>query len=141
MLSYEWEEDASPVALWSAQRLLSGDLRDEERTGLLLCLWMGIDRTDESLPPAYARYARAALAAIDVDATRAHPDHPWSALVGDWNDQERAVMHLYAPGGLPENPIPAELSVRELWDCPVQHAEPARTALTELGGTPEDEDA
>ncbi|MFF2012072.1 hypothetical protein ACFVWY_23720 [Streptomyces sp. NPDC058195] len=139
-LGREWEDNAAPVALWSARRWLAGDVREKERTGLLLSLWMGSDRTDGGLPPAYARYARAALASIGTDATCEHPRHPWTAVGGNWIAQERAVMHLYMPGGHPQNPVPDELSDRALWDCPAQHAELARTALARLGGPGNSED-
>ncbi|WP_234018947.1 MULTISPECIES: hypothetical protein [unclassified Streptomyces] len=139
-LGREWEDNEAPVALWSAQRWLSGDVRDEERLGLLLCLWMGTVRTAGGLPPAYARYARAAFATIDTAVACGHPLHPWSAAGVDRVAQERAVKHLYAPKAHPDTPVPPGLSARELWDCPVQHAELARTALASLGEG-EDEDA
>ncbi|MFF9279834.1 hypothetical protein [Streptomyces griseosporeus] len=46
----------------------------------------------------------------------------------------RAVVHLYAPDDHPDTPVPAELSARELWECPVQYAELARMALDDLAG-------
>ncbi|MFG3115588.1 hypothetical protein ACGF4C_14390 [Streptomyces sp. NPDC048197] len=127
-----WEDNTGPVALWSARRWLSGQVRDEERIGLFLCMWMGIDQTYEGLPPSYARDLAAALATIDLDASCEHPQHPWSAADSTTDDRYRAVVHLYAPEDHPGTPVPTRLSARELWECPVQYAELARTGLEDL---------
>ncbi|MET9426252.1 hypothetical protein [Streptomyces sp. NPDC003036] len=144
-ISRSWENNTGPVALWCARRWLSGQVRDEDRIGLFLCLWMGIAQTYEGLPPSYARDVAAALATIDVDATCGHPQHPWSTADSNVQSRYRAVVHLYAPDDHPDTPVPAELSARELWECPVQYAQLARTALhnvkawrTMRGGDDED---
>ncbi|MFJ9854479.1 hypothetical protein [Streptomyces sp. NPDC101150] len=127
-----WEDNTGPVALWSARRWLSGRVRDEERLGLFLCLWMGIAQTYEGLPPSYARELAAALATIDLDASCEHSQHPWSTADDTTETRYRAVLHLHAPEDHPDTPVPAELSARELWECPVQYAELARRALEDL---------
>ncbi|MEW2251266.1 hypothetical protein AB0907_28565 [Streptomyces sp. NPDC006975] len=123
-----WEDNTGPVALWSARRWLAGQVREEERIGLFLCLWMGIAQTYEGLPPSYARDLVAALETVDAHATCAHPRHPWSATSHTASRYE-AVVHLYAPEDHPDTPVPAGLSARELWECPAQYAELARGAL------------
>ncbi|MFJ6012159.1 hypothetical protein [Streptomyces sp. NPDC092952] len=127
-----WEENTGPVALWSARRLLSGQLRDTERLGLFLCLWMGVAQSYGGLPPSYARDLAAALATVDLDVSCDHPKHPWSAVDSTTRSRYRAVLHLYAPDEHPDTPVPAELSPRELWECPVQYAELARSALADV---------
>ncbi len=129
-----WEDNTGPVALWSARRWLSGQVRDEERLGLFLCMWMGIAQTYEGLPPSYARDLAAALDTIDLDVSCEHSRHPWSAAEATVQSRYRAVVHLYAPEEHPGTPVPAELSARELWDCPAQYAELARSALVNLEG-------
>ncbi|MFE7465053.1 hypothetical protein ACFU6R_13265 [Streptomyces sp. NPDC057499] len=129
-----WEENTGPVALWSARRLLSGQMRETERLGLFLCLWMGIAQTYAGLPPSYARDLAAALATIDLDVSCDHPRHPWSTADSTTRSRYLAVVHLYAPDEHPDTPVPAELSARELWECPVQYAELARRALDDLRG-------
>ncbi|MFG2714134.1 hypothetical protein ACGFX2_26805 [Streptomyces goshikiensis] len=133
-ISRSWEDNTGPVALWSARRWLTGQLRDEERIGLFLCLWMGIAQTYEGLPPSYARDLAAALATIDLDVSCEHPQHPWSTADSTVRSRYRAVVHLYAPEDHPDTPVPAELSARELWECPVQYAQLAREALEDLKG-------
>ncbi|MFB6861467.1 hypothetical protein ACFCZQ_17390 [Streptomyces virginiae] len=133
-LSRSWEDNTGPVALWSARRWLTGQLRDEERIGVFLCLWMGIDQSYGGLPPSYARDLAAALATIDLDVTCEHPQHPWSTADSTVRSRHRAVVHLYAPDDHPDTPVPAELSARELWECPVQYAQLAREALKDLEG-------
>ncbi|MFD0430183.1 hypothetical protein ACFQ60_29680 [Streptomyces zhihengii] len=71
-----WEDNTGPVALWSARRLLSGRVRDDERIGLHLCLWMGVAQSYAGLPPSYTRDIAAALATVDLDVACAHPRHP-----------------------------------------------------------------
>ncbi|MEU9497931.1 hypothetical protein [Streptomyces sp. NPDC048196] len=71
-------------------------------------------------------------AAIDLDASCEHPQHPWSAADSTTDDRYRAVVHLYAPEDHPDTPVPSGLSVRELWECPVQYAELARKGLENL---------
>ena len=119
-----------PVALWSARRWLAGQVRDEERIGLFLSLWMGIAQTYDGLPPSYARDLVAALDTIDPDASCEHPGHPWSATTQTTHVDSRyeAVVHLYAPEDHPDTPVPVELSARELWECPAHYAELARGA-------------
>jgi hypothetical protein len=129
-----WLNNTGPVALWSARRWLSGQVREEDRIGLFLCMWMGIAQTYEGLPPSYARTLAEALATIDLDASCEHPRHPWSTADANVGSRYRAVVHLYAPDSHPETPVPAELSDRELWECPVQYAELARRALENLQG-------
>ncbi|MFF8694122.1 hypothetical protein ACF08W_18150 [Streptomyces sp. NPDC015144] len=129
-----WEGNAGPVALWSARRLLSGQLRDTERLGVFLCLWMGVAQSYGGLPPSYARDLAAALATVDPDVSCDHPKHPWSAVDSSTRSRSRAVLHLYAPDDHPDTPVPAELSLRELWECPVQYAELARSALADIEG-------
>ncbi|MCX5612617.1 hypothetical protein [Streptomyces sp. NBC_01546] len=133
-ISRSWEDNTGPVALWSARRWLTGQARDEERIGLFLCLWMGIAQTYEGLPPSYARDLAAALATIDLDVSCEHPQHPWSTADSTVQSRYRAVVHLYAPEDHPDTPVPAELSARELWECPVQYAQLARKALEDLEG-------
>lgn len=133
-ISRSWENNTGPVALWSARRWLTGQMRDEERIGLFLCLWMGIAQTYEGLPPSYARDLAAALATIDLDASCEHPHHPWSTANSTVQSRYRAVVHLYAPEDHPDTPVPAELSARELWECPVQYAQLAKVALENLEG-------
>lgn len=127
-----WEDNTGPVALWSARRWLAGQMRDEERIGLFLCMWMGIAQTYEGLPPSYTRDLAAALATIDLDASCEHPQHPWSAADASTDDRYRAVVHLYAPQDHPDTPVPTALSARELWECPAHYAELARRALEDL---------
>ncbi|WP_367048440.1 hypothetical protein [Streptomyces sp. Je 1-332] len=129
-----WENNTGPVALWSARRWLSGQVREEERIGLFLCMWMGIAQTYEGLPPSYARDLAAAVDTIDLDASCEHPQHPWSAADSTVQSRYRAVVHLYAPQDHPDTPVPAELSARELWECPVQYAQLARKALENFKG-------
>ncbi|MFC0495143.1 hypothetical protein ACFFKE_09455 [Streptomyces mutabilis] len=129
-----WEDNTGPVALWSARRWLSGQVRDEERLGLFLCMWMGIAQTYEGLPPSYARDLAAALDTIDLDVSCEHSRHPWSTAEATVQSRYRAVVHLYAPEEHPDTPVPAELSARELWDCPGQYAELARSALVNVKG-------
>ncbi|MFF2007762.1 hypothetical protein ACFVWY_01635 [Streptomyces sp. NPDC058195] len=129
-----WEQNTGPVALWAARRMLSGQLRDTERLGLFLCLWMGVAQTYEGLPPSYARDLAAALATIDLDVSCDHPKHPWDTADATTRSRYRAVVHLYAPEEHSDTPVPAELSDRELWECPVQYAELARRALADLKG-------
>ncbi|NXY93845.1 hypothetical protein HYE82_05440 [Streptomyces sp. BR123] len=126
------EGNTGPVALWSARRWLTGQLRDEERIGVFLCLWMGIAQTYEGLPPSYARDLAAALATIDLDVSCEHPQHPWSTADSTVQSRYRAVVHLYAPDDHPDTPVPAEFSARELWECPVQYAQLAQKALADL---------
>ncbi|MGW2179720.1 hypothetical protein ACWCXX_16775 [Streptomyces sp. NPDC001732] len=133
-ISRSWENNTGPVALWSARRLLSGQVRDEERLGLFLCMWMGIAQTYEGLPPSYARDLAAALATVDLDASCDHPKHPWSTADGSARSRYRAVVHLHAPEDHPDTPVPTELSARELWECPGQYAELARKALEDIKG-------
>ncbi|MBZ4320923.1 hypothetical protein [Streptomyces huiliensis] len=127
-----WENNTGPVALWSARRWLSGQVRDDERIGLFLCLWMGVAQTYAGLPPSYTRDLAAALATVDQDVTCEHPRHPWSTATANTRSRYLAVVHLYAPEDHPDTPVPAELSSRELWECPVQYAELARTALKDV---------
>ncbi|MFF4699972.1 hypothetical protein [Streptomyces chattanoogensis] len=105
-----WEGNTGSVALWSARCWLSGQVRDEERIGLFLCMWMGIAQTYEGLPPSYTRDLAAVLATIDLDASCEHPQHPWSATdVTDGSTQQaryHAVVHLYAPEDHPDTPVP-----------------------------------
>ncbi|MEU8525598.1 hypothetical protein AB0C77_08365 [Streptomyces sp. NPDC048629] len=129
-----WENNTGPVALWSARRWLAGQVRDEERIGLFLCLWMGIAQTYEGLPPSFARDLATALATIDLDVSCDHPQHPWSTADSTVQSRYLAVVHLYAPEDHPDTPVPAELSARELWECPVQYAQLARKALQDLEG-------
>ncbi|MYW69076.1 hypothetical protein GTY65_34130 [Streptomyces sp. SID8379] len=129
-----WEHNTGPVALWSTRRWLSGRFREEERLGLFLCLWMGTVQTYEGLPPSYARELKAAVRTVDLDATCDHPKHPWSVAARSTDTRRRAVLHLYAPQDQPETPVPAELSARELWECPVQYAELAHEALRDIEG-------
>ncbi|WP_327350578.1 hypothetical protein [Streptomyces sp. NBC_01304] len=133
-ISRSWEDNTGPVALWSARRWLTGQVRDEERIGLFLCLWMGIAQSYAGLPPSYARDLAAALATIDLDVSCEHPKHPWSTASSDVRSRYRAVVHLYAPQDHPETPVPVELSARELWECPVQYAQLTRKALEDLQG-------
>ncbi|MEU6298581.1 hypothetical protein [Streptomyces erythrochromogenes] len=44
-ISRNWEHNTGPVALWSARRWLTGQVQDEERLGLFLCLWTGMAQT------------------------------------------------------------------------------------------------
>ncbi|MFE7614465.1 hypothetical protein [Streptomyces sp. NPDC057496] len=129
-----WENNTGPVALWSARRRLSGQVRDEERIGLFLCMWMGIAQTYEGLPPSYARDLVAALDTVDLGVSCDHPRHPWSTADGTVQSRYRAVVHLYAPEDHPDTPVPAELSARELWECPVQYADLARKAQEDIKG-------
>ncbi|MGW6781815.1 hypothetical protein [Streptomyces sp. NPDC054987] len=131
-ISRSWEDNTGPVALWCARRWLTGQLRDEERIGVFLCLWMGIAQSYGGLPPSYARDLAAALATIDLDVSCEHPEHPWSAADSTVRSRYRAVVHLYAPDDHPDTPVPAECSARELWECPVQYAQLAREALKDL---------
>ncbi|WP_053632969.1 MULTISPECIES: hypothetical protein [unclassified Streptomyces] len=133
-ISRSWEHNTGPVALWSARRWLTGQVRDEERIGLFLCLWMGIAQSYGGLPPSYARDLAAALATIDLDVSCEHPQHPWSTVGDTARSRYRAVVHLYAPDDHPDTPVPAELSARELWECPVQYAQLTREALKNLEG-------
>ncbi|MFB8393564.1 hypothetical protein [Streptomyces yangpuensis] len=133
-LSRSWENNSGQVALWSARRWLAGQVRDEERIAVFLCLWMGISQSYGGLPPSYARDLAAALATIDLDASCEHPRHPWPAAESTVQSQYRAVVHLHAPDDHPDTPVPAELSSRELWECPVHYAQLAREALKELEG-------
>ncbi|MGW6612297.1 hypothetical protein ACWGA0_02360 [Streptomyces erythrochromogenes] len=133
-ISRGWEDNTGPVALWSARRWLTGQVRDEERIGLFLCLWMGMAQSFGGLPPSYARDLAAALATIDLDVSCEHPQHPWSTVGDTARSRYRAVVHLYAPDDHPDTPVPAEFSDRELWECPVQYAELARKALHDLKG-------
>ncbi|GAA3124742.1 hypothetical protein GCM10020254_85010 [Streptomyces goshikiensis] len=103
-ISRSWEDNTGPVALWSARRWLTGQLRDEERIGLFLCLWMGIAQTYEGLPPSYARDLATALATIDLDVSCGHPQHPWSTAESTVQSRYRAVVHLYAPQDHPDTP-------------------------------------
>lgn len=129
-----WENNTGPVGLWSARRWLSGQVRDEERIGLFLCLWMGIAQTYAGLPPSYARDMAAAVGTIDLDVSCDHPRHPWPTAKSSTESRYRAVLHLYAPDEHPETPVPAELAARELWECPVHYAELARESLEDLDG-------
>ncbi|WP_255310101.1 hypothetical protein [Streptomyces sp. DI166] len=129
-----WEHNTGPVALWSARRWLSGQVRDEERLGLFLCMWMGIDQTHAPLPPSYTRDLTAALDTVDLDVSCEHSRHPWSAAGTATESRYRAVVHLYAPGEHPDTPVPAELSARELRECPAHYAELARSALADVEG-------
>ncbi|TDC21609.1 hypothetical protein E1265_17595 [Streptomyces sp. 8K308] len=129
-----WENNTGSVALWSARRWLTGQVRNEERLGLFLCMWMGIAQTYEGLPPSYARALAAALATIDLDVSCDHPRHPWSTAEATTRSRYLAVLHLYAPEDHPDTPVPAELSAREVWECPGQYAELARTALADISG-------
>ncbi|MFF3390752.1 hypothetical protein ACFYW1_07445 [Streptomyces sp. NPDC002669] len=133
-LRRSWENNTGPVALWSARRWLSGQVRDEERLGLFLCMWMGIAQSYAGLPPSYTRELAAALDTVDLDASCDHPKHPWSTADRFVQSRYRAVVHLYAPEDHPDTPVPAELSARELWECPVQYAELARKAQEDLQG-------
>ncbi|MER6203759.1 hypothetical protein ABT234_41210 [Streptomyces sp. NPDC001586] len=133
-ISRSWEDNTGPVALWSARRWLTGQVRGEERIGLFLCLWMGMAQTYEGLPPSYARDLAAALATIDLDVSCEHPQHPWSFADSTVQSRYRAVVHLYAPDDHPDTPVPAGFSARELWECPVQYAQLAREALDDLKG-------
>ncbi|MFF4080657.1 hypothetical protein ACFYZN_14810 [Streptomyces sp. NPDC001777] len=133
-LRRSWENNTGPVALWSARRWLSGQVRDEERLGLFLCMWMGIAQSYAGLPPSYTRELVAALDTVDLDASCDHPKHPWSTADRFVQSRYRAVVHLYAPEDHPDTPVPAELSARELWECPVQYAELARKAQEDLQG-------
>ncbi|MEJ8646398.1 hypothetical protein WKI68_44310 [Streptomyces sp. MS1.HAVA.3] len=105
-ISRSWEDNTGPVALWSARRWLTGQVRDEERIGLFLCLWMGIAQTYEGLPPSYARDLAAALATIDLDVSCEHPQHPWSTADSTVQSRYRAVVHLYARRTTPTPPCP-----------------------------------
>ncbi|MGW2117281.1 hypothetical protein [Streptomyces zhihengii] len=127
-----WEDNTGPVALWSARRLLSGRVRDDERIGLHLCLWMGVAQSYAGLPPSYTRDIAAALATVDLDVACAHPRHPWSSVPSKTKARYSAVVHLYAPDDHPDTPVPAELSDRGLWECPVQYAELTRKVLDDL---------
>ncbi|MFG2298302.1 hypothetical protein [Streptomyces sp. NPDC048603] len=127
-----WEDNTGPVALWSARRWLTGQVREEERIGLFLCLWMGIAQSYGGLPPSYARDLAAALTTIDLDVCCEHERHPWSTADSTVQSRYRAVVHLCAPDDHPDTPVPAELAARELWECPVQYAELARKALKDL---------
>ncbi|MFD0268624.1 hypothetical protein ACFVGY_18940 [Streptomyces sp. NPDC127106] len=133
-ISRSWEDNTGPVALWSARRWLTGQMRDEERIGVFLCLWMGIAQTYAGLPPSHARDLAAALTTIDLDVSCEHPRHPWSTVDATVQSRYRAVVHLYAPDDHPDTPVPAEFSARELWECPVQYAQLARKALEDLAG-------
>ncbi|MFF9624722.1 hypothetical protein [Streptomyces griseosporeus] len=133
-LSRSWEENTGPVALWCARRWLTGQVRDEERIGVFLCLWMGVAQSYGGLPPSYARDLAAALATIDLDVSCGHPQHPWATADSTVQSRYRAVVHLYAPDDHPDTPVPAGLSARELWECPVQYAQLARQALDDLAG-------
>ncbi|MFE7096724.1 hypothetical protein [Streptomyces erythrochromogenes] len=133
-ISRSWEDNTGPVALWSARRWLTGQVRDEERIGLFLCLWTGITQTYGGLPPSYARDLAAALATVDLDVSCEHPQHPWSTVGDTARSRYCAVAHLYAPDDHPDTPVPAELSDRELWECPLQYAQLARKALEDLKG-------
>jgi hypothetical protein len=109
-----------------------GQMRDTERLGLFLFLWMGIAQAYAGPPPSYARDLGAALATIDVDVSCDNPKHPWSTADATTESRNRTVVHLYAPDEHPDNLVPVELSARELWECPAQYAELARRALEEF---------
>ncbi|MFJ3728273.1 hypothetical protein ACIPYQ_37685 [Streptomyces sp. NPDC090045] len=89
-ISRSWEDNTGPVALWSARRWLTGQVRDEERIGLFLCLWMGMAQTYGGLPPSYARDLAAALATNDLDVSCEHPQHPWSSADSTVRSRYRA---------------------------------------------------
>ncbi|NEC52713.1 hypothetical protein G3I18_29810 [Actinospica acidiphila] len=129
-----WEDNTGPVALWSARRWLSGQVRDEERLGVFLSMWMGIAQSYGGLPPSYARDLTAAMDTIDLDVTCDHPRHPWHTADATVESRYRAVLHLYAPDDHPNTPVPADLASRDLWECPFQYAELARSAKTDLEG-------
>ncbi|MFJ4953137.1 hypothetical protein [Streptomyces sp. NPDC088760] len=129
-----WEDNTGPVALWCARRRLSGQVRDEERLGLFLCMWMGIAQTYEGLPPSYARDLTAALKTVDLDVSCDHPRHPWPLAEATVQSRYQAVVHLYAPEDHRDTPVPEELSARELWECPSHWAELARSALDIITG-------
>ncbi|MFE5522045.1 hypothetical protein ACFQ9Q_30635 [Streptomyces virginiae] len=133
-VSRSWEHNTGPVALSSARRWLTGQVRDKERIGLFLCLWMGMAQTYGGLPPSYARDLAAALATIDLDVSCEHPQHPWSTAGGTARSRYRTVVHLYAPDDHPDTPVPSEFSDRELWECSVQYAQLTRKALEDLKG-------
>ncbi|MEU3722854.1 hypothetical protein [Streptomyces sp. NPDC031705] len=133
-LSRSWEDNTGPVAPWCTRRWLTGQVREEERIGVFLCLWMGIARSYGGLPPSYARDLVAALGTIELDVSCEHPRHPWSTADSTVQSRYRAVVHLYAPEDHPDTPVPAELSARELWECPVHYARLAREVLKDLEG-------
>ncbi|MEV5361927.1 hypothetical protein AB0L12_03985 [Streptomyces cellulosae] len=128
------EGNTGPVALWSARRWLSGQVRDEDRLGLFLSLWMGIDQSYAGLPPSYARDMAAAVDTIGLEVSCDHQRHPWSTAEKTVESRYRAVIHLYAPEDHPDTPVPADLASRERWECPVQYAELARSAKKNLEG-------
>ncbi|MGW2587142.1 hypothetical protein ACWCYZ_38670 [Streptomyces virginiae] len=133
-VSRSWEHNTGPVALSSARRWLTGQVRDKERIGLFLCMWMGMAQTYGGLPPSYTRDLAAALATIDLDVSCEHPQHPWSTAGDTARSRYRTVVHLYAPDDHPDTPVPSEFSDRELWECSVQYAQLARKALEDLKG-------
>ncbi|MFF7337979.1 hypothetical protein ACFZAT_11595 [Streptomyces sp. NPDC008163] len=124
-LARTWEDNAGPVGLWCARRWLAGQVAEDERIGVMLCLRMVVQNSYEGLPPSYAHAMQAALETIDLDASCDHRIHPWSAVA----DRRAAVLHLYAPADHPEPVVPPELAGRELWECPGQYAELARAGL------------
>ncbi|MGW0078613.1 hypothetical protein ACWDU9_25895 [Streptomyces cellulosae] len=129
-----YDHNHGPVGLWSARRWLSGQVRDEDRLGLFLTLWMCINQAYSGLPPAYARDMAAAVDTVDLDVSCDHTRHPWSTAEKSVKPRYRAVTHLYAPEDHPDTPVPADLASRDLWECPVQYAELARSAKKKLEG-------